>query len=1139
VRPLDPRLLRDRAGLRPLIWLATARAALDVAIKLTQALLLGHAFAQVVHGTATRSSLLHTAVWLTVVTSVQGVLGWVVTSRGGDTATTVASRLRGRLLGRTIEDGHVVPPGEVAVLATRGVDAVRPYVAGFVPELVNAAIVPITLVAVIAVIDLPSGVILVITLPLVPLFMALVGRFTERRAAASWADIEGVSRHVHDVISGMSTLKRFGRHHAQHDTIARLSEGSRRTTMASLRVAFLSAFVLELAATLSVALVAVPLGIRLVDGEMALATAFVVLLLTPEVFAPLRRVGTEYHTATEGIAAAGHLLDIVDAERPRRGDAPLPARLTIECNDVTVERKGRDGAQPDRATLSAAPGEVVALVGPNGAGKSTLLDVIRGVADPTGGEVLVGGVPLTQIDPEAWRDAVAWVPQRPVLIDDTVRANVRMGAPRAANGTTETIARSLGIEALLDRRARTLSAGERQRVALARAIARVEHGSGRVALLDEPSANLDDATERCVVDAVHRLAARGATVIVVAHRASVVAAAERVVSIHAVSAEPDGEVLGSRPRPAAAAAVLPVAPPEPPPVGEMPRPTRPGPTPSRWLWDQSKGVRGRLSLTVVLGALATMSGLALTACAAWLLSRSSQQPAILSLTVVVVLVRAFALGKAGARYAERLTGHDTILRLIGRLRARVIDRLAILTPAGLAHDRRGDTLARLLGDLDSTEQLWLRAILPPAVAAAAGATLVLLAALVAPAAGFILLIGLAVGGGVVPWMNARLDRARRARGATERARLTGDVVDLAEAAAELGAYRAGTDALEHVERRQAVLADHQRHEARLAGLADASQLVVRAATTGALLVATGAAAIAGSLDVLLVPSLALVGWVLPEVIGGLPRAARHLSDLGPTAAHLADVLDGTDPLPDPARPCLAPHGDLDVCIDHVTLQWPGTDGPAVDDLTLHVPAGGATVLMGPSGAGKSTLAAAMVGFLRPSCGAIRIGGVDVTDLRGDDLRRLVGWCAQDTHLFDASVRDNLRIARPHATDDELRGVLARVGLASWIDSQPAGLSTRVGTMGSEVSGGEAQRLELARVLLADPPVVVLDEPTANVDPGTAGPLMADLLDATAGRTTLVITHDLIGVDPSVTVAHLETGRPAVPHLAMAPSTPTV
>jgi ATP-binding cassette subfamily C protein CydCD len=802
----------------------------------------------------------------------------------------------------------------------------------------------------------------------------------------------------------------------------------------------------------------------------------------------------------------------------------LPDRLEVRCDHVGVARPGRAGERPDDASLHVASGEVVALVGPTGCGKSTLIDVLRGRVTPTTGTTTVGGVPLAELDHAAWTSAIAWVPQRPVLTADTVAANLVLGAPAAGDREVAEVAASLGIAPLLDRPARTLSAGERQRVALARAVLRVRAG-GRLALLDEPSSHLDAATEEAVVATVQQLAALGAAVVVVAHRPALVAIADRVVTVSGGGAEAAVD-------PASPVEVAPpsdpVSPATPPPATVAATTGDPVPTaderPLTWLASRTRPLWARFALAVVAASAATLAGLGLLATSGWLLARASQHPPVLALASVAVVVRALAIGKAVLRYGERLASHDAVLRFGKRVRTELYRNLTRMAPSRLVRLGGGQVLSRLVADLDDVQLLVLRAALPPLVALVAGVAVAVAALLVLPVAGALVAVALVVAGALVPAVGVRLDRRSGATVATERAALAVEVVDLTEAAEELSAYGATGGRLARVEAIDARLQHAQQRSARSAGIADALGLATAGVLATALLLVGAAASSSGHLDALLVPALVLVGLALGEVTGGLPESARRAASLRAVVGRLTEIAPGPTDLTEPLHPVEPPSGPIDVAVRDLVLAWPGDELPVLDGASFSLAAGSSTVLCGPSGAGKSTLAAALVRFLQPRAGSICLDGTDIESLRGDDVRRLVGWCAQDAHLFATDLARNLRVAAPEASDEQLWDVLASVGLESWARQLPDGLATMVGIRGTEVSGGEAQRLALARVLLADRPVVVLDEPTANLDPDTARDLMRDLLTAADGRTTLVITHRTEGTEQADHWLWLDHGR---------------
>ncbi|MFE9743413.1 thiol reductant ABC exporter subunit CydD [Saccharothrix saharensis] len=454
--------------------------------------------------------------WLVAVVVARGSVLWggrVVTRRH---AASVKASLRKRALRESC--GTPGRAGSVATLVVKGVDAVEPYFAGYLPQLVVAAVVPVAVVVRLSFADLTSAVVVLVTLPLVPVFAALVGMHTRDRTRAQWAGLAVVGGHFLDVVRGLGTLRVFGRAAAQAATVRAMAGAHAAATMRTLRVAFLSALVLELVATLSVALVAVPVGLRLLHGGVTLPVALLVLLLAPEAYLPLRAAGAQFHASAEGLA-------VLEAVPAPKGRTVATARVPdVRTAEIVVERAvvrypGRAPLGPLSVRVGA--GERVGLVGPSGVGKSTVLALLLGFVTPAEGRVLVGGVDLGELDRESWLRQVAWVPQRPTLFPGTVGENIALGSA----GDVRAAAAEVGLAHLVDAE-HPLSSGERQRVALARAL--VRDGAGLL-LLDEPTSRLDGGTEEAVVRATRRLAA-GRTALVVAHRPAVLGEVDRVVA---------------------------------------------------------------------------------------------------------------------------------------------------------------------------------------------------------------------------------------------------------------------------------------------------------------------------------------------------------------------------------------------------------------------------------------------------------------------------------------------------------------------------------------------------------------------------------------------------------------------------------
>jgi ATP-binding cassette, subfamily C, bacterial CydC len=513
----------------------------------------------------------------------------------------------------------------------------------------------------------------------------------------------------------------------------------------------------------------------------------------------------------------------------------------------------------------------------------------------------------------------------------------------------------------------------------------------------------------------------------------------------------------------------------------------------------------RVGLSVLLGALAVGFGIALLATAGYLISRAAERPPILSLTVTIVLVRFFGLARPIARYLERLASHDLALRALARIRARFYARIEPLAPAELGAFRDGDLLSRMVGDVDALQGLYLRGIGPPLVAVLTGAACVVATAIVLPEAAAILAIGLVAGGIAVPALAAYLGRAAGRRQAEARGELSALLVELLRGAPELVVYGRERDMMARVRQADAELARLGRRDALTTGLAEALSVLVAGLTAAGVLAVAVSAHDAGALDRVLVATLALLALASFEAVASLPWTARELASLLASGRRILELTDRAPRIADPLRPAHPP-ASATVALESVTARYSDEERPALSGVDLRLDPGRRVALVGPSGAGKTTVVNLLLRFLDPEEGRVTLAGRDLREYRQEDVRRTFALAGQEAHVFDSTIRENLRLARPAASDDELHDVLDRVRLAEWVAGLPDGIDTRVGEEGMELSGGQRQRVVLARALLADAPVLVLDEPTAHLDPATAEALMEDVLDAAEQRTVLLITH---------------------------------
>jgi thiol reductant ABC exporter CydC subunit len=515
---------------------------------------------------------------------------------------------------------------------------------------------------------------------------------------------------------------------------------------------------------------------------------------------------------------------------------------------------------------------------------------------------------------------------------------------------------------------------------------------------------------------------------------------------------------------------------------------------------------------------------ALLAVSGFLLARASEHPNIIAISVAVVAVRAFSIGRGVSRYVERLASHDVAFRVLADIRVAIYGRLERLAPAGLAAFRSGDLLARLISDVDATQDLFIRGIGPPLAAALVGAGAATACLLILAPAGAVLALGLLAAGAALPPMAVAVSRRAARVTAPARGELGATVTDLLSGAADLQAFGAQDAALAAAADADERLTALARRSATAAGLGTGLATAVSGLTLWGVLILGVAAVAGGTLTRVPLAVLTLTALASFEAVNAMPAAALQLSTARASASRLGAVLDAPDPVGEPevARPL--PTGPVHVRLRGVQVRY-GPGGPlALDGLDLDLPPGRRVALIGPSGAGKSTVAAVLLRFCDPAGGTVTLNGADIADFAADDVRTVIGGCPQDPHIFDTTIGDNLRLARPGATSGELAAAATSARLLAWIESLPQGWDTQVGAHGTAISGGERQRLALARALLADPALLVLDEPTAHLDPEARSALTADLLAATTDRATLLITHEMEGLDQVDEIIVLDHGK---------------
>jgi len=522
--------------------------------------------------------------------------------------------------------------------------------------------------------------------------------------------------------------------------------------------------------------------------------------------------------------------------------------------------------------------------------------------------------------------------------------------------------------------------------------------------------------------------------------------------------------------------------------------------------------RPRLALAALLGALTILFGVGLMATAGYLISRAAERPAVLSLTVAIVGVRFFALTRPVTRYLERLASHDVALRSLGKARARVYERIAPLSPAQLQDRRHGDLLARLVADVDSLQNLYLRGLLPPVVAVAAGAGAVGVVAAILPGAALVLAIGLVVAGVAVPVGAAAIAARSSRQQAAARGALGAELVETLAGGEELVLFGRRDDRLERLRAVDGTLVRVARRAAAADGTGDGLRLLVTGLTVAGVLAVAVSAHAAGGLDRVLIALLALAALAAFEAVQPLPEALRQLRVTVAAGERLLELVDQEPAAVDSADPLPAPRAPFTIALEDVSVRYAPGERLAIDDLSLRLDPGRRIALLGRSGSGKTTVANLLLRFVDPESGRVTLAGHDLREYRLEDVRRAITVSGQDAHLFSTTIRANLCLARADATEAQLEAALRSARILDWVRSLPDGLDTHVGERGRELSGGQRQRVTLARALLTDAQVLVLDEPTAHLDPPTAQRLVEDVFAAAGERCVLLITHRPEGLD---------------------------
>lgn len=1159
---INHRLLDEARHARKVLILSIILGLIGGILSVLQARQISRVISQVFLEGKTLESVAVLLLIILVIIVLRAGFVWVSEMSAGAAASKIKQGLRQQILthiqslgpaylrGEAGESG--TQTGELVNLVTEGIDSLEIYFSQYLPQIALAALIPLTILIFVFPTDALSGIVLLITAPLIPIFMYLIGSTAEALTRKQWQGLSRMSAFFLDVLQGLTTLKTLSRSREQTDVIKKVSEHYRQTTMGVLKVTFLSALVLELVATLGTALVAVEIGIRLIYGKVDFEQAFFILLLAPEFYLQLRLLGTRFHAGMAGVEAAHRIFRILDL--PIVDNVQLPvtpdssqARINhpphILFKNVGYAYSNKPPAI-DNVSIEIPPEKMTAIAGQSGSGKTTLTWLLLGFLQPQNGEIIVDGRSLNEIPVKEWHANLAWVPQNPYLFDDTIAANIKLAKPGAIQSEIEHAARLAhadefildlpsGYETRIGERGLRLSVGQAQRIALARAFLK----DAPLLILDEATSHLDPETDALLQDSFQQLI-QNRTVLVIAHHRATLAKADQVIilshgrvghNLDHLSPSTDLEP-GSRLPIASMDSSLQRAATIIDPQIEDERPVD----------RQSSLVRlftllfpfwSRIVLSIGLGFATIASGIGLMATAAYLISAAALHPSIAELEVAIVGVRFFGLSRGVFRYLERLVSHDVTFRLLARWRVWFYQALEPLAPARLLRYHTGDLLTRIIRDIGSLENFYVRTVNPPLVALLVSAAVLLFLANFGVLLAWELLFFLALAGIGLPVLILFISRRLGPIIINARAQFGTLLIDSIQGMPDLLTCGQATSMTERLNLAGTQLSNLQNRMSRITSLQTALGSLL--AYLGMLSVlALGVHMVSkGQLEGVYLGVVTLTALTCFEAMQPLPQVAQSFETNQASAGRLYQLVDAAVPVVDPALP-LDPPDEFNLTIQNLSFQYPPwshselpSQIPAyrLKDISFSLSQGKHIALIGSSGAGKTTLVNLLLRFWEYQEGSIQVTSHELKSYRQDDIRRQIAVISQNTYLFSATIKENLLIAKPTATNDEIIDASKKAQLHNLIQSLPNGYDTWIGEHGQNLSAGERQRLAVARALLKDAPLLILDEPTANLDPDTGLALLNSIQIFSIDRTTITITQDMVGLETMDEILVLQNG----------------
>jgi ATP-binding cassette, subfamily C, bacterial CydCD len=1131
-----------------------------------QAGAISHVINQVFLASAGMKAVTGSLFFILVIFLIRAVCVWGAEITATNGAHNIKEDLRNRMYTHILEVGPAylrnatedpdVHTGELINAASEGLESLEVYISHYLPQIALAILIPLAILAFVFQTDPLSGILLLVTAPLMPVFMYLIGSAAEALTRKQWRGLGRMSAYFLDLLQGLTALKSMGRSQDQIEGVSRVSERYRQATMRVLKVTFLSAMVLELVATLSTAIVAVEVGIRLLYGKIAFEQAFFILILAPEFYLPLRILGARFHAGMAGREAADRIFEILDIPANFAQPGPNPTLEPVKISQVPPAIQFKDiqyTYSGDRAALHDISFEIpssktTAIIGESSAGKTTLTWLLLGFLQPQQGEITVDGIPLNQIPITEWRDKLAWVSQNPYLFNTTVADNIKVAKPGANMDAVRLAAKlayadefiqqlPLGYDSLIGEHAIRLSAGQAQRIALARAFLK----DAPLLILDEATSHLDPETDAMLQESLIKLT-HGRTVLMIAHHLNTVARADNVIRLEQSTIDRSYEFAPHRVSTldSLQATVVPekhlhlsatVDHSSVPPEKKETESLSKQPVERRLLKLLSP-FAPRIFLSVLLGFATIASGIGLMATAAYIISFAALHPSIADLQIAIVGVRFFGLSRGIFRYLERLASHDTTLRLLARWRVWFYQALEPLAPARLMSYHSGDLLSRVISDITSLENFYVRSIAPPLVAILVSITsLILLGGFGTPLAWGLLLFLILAGLGL-PLLVLQASNRFGAQIVTGYADLKVKMVDGIQGMADLLTCDQAESQMEKVKKASKKLTSLQTRVSLISAIQSAAGNFLSNLAMLAVLVLGIQLVTYDLMDGVFLGLITLIALSTFEAMLPLPQAAQYYAINHTAAQRLYELVDEQPSVVDPPT-SLKLSTDYNLEVNNLSFRYPywkdetiskNNQAFCLEDISFTLPYGKHIAILGSSGAGKTTLLNLLQRFWEYDVGSIRLGGNELKSYLQNDIRKHITVLSQNTYLFNASLKDNLCLARPNASTDELDCVIRAACLDQLLDTLPNRYDTWIGEHGFRLSAGERQRLAIARLFLTDAPIVLLDEPTVYLDPDTEKAVMSSIRTFCAGRSSITITQHLVGIEDMNEILVIQNGR---------------